>query len=545
MKHVTVVGLAADRESVLQSLQNEGVVHLTPCAPDSANHDSAADLKKKLDQLRSCMTMLDEFRHKRYELEFTDDELPGVLCELLDEWKRLHDELFAVRHQIAEYTPWGDFVPSDLDRLKSTIDVYVQLWSVPKKDYELLEFADGVYHKPLDQHADMRFCTVSYGKPVELGPPAIEVPVPEMSVSEMNRKRRDLEKRVEELTEIFHQMASRKSVIADAINDLKTRLAFTLGKEGSYTDSGFFGIEGWVPAVRAASVKKCLKSGDKPVYISFRDPRDDEEPPVLTEEPAWARPSRALFNVLGVIPGYREYDISPVFIIAMALFTAMLIGDAGYGLLLFIPLAVFYKKLRYGKKVDPNMLHLGLILSGSIAIYGCITGVYFGWSPPADASHGFAGFLRSLRLLDGNNNALMQKLCFIIGTVHLTAAHLWRAARKFSQPVPIRGLADIGWIAALWASYMLVMTLVLSRPLNPAFWPLVFFALTMIILFTEPQKNILKMVLLGIASIPLNALSCFSDIISYVRLMAVGSAGVVMEVAFNNLAIQLHNPIFT
>jgi len=529
MKHVTIAGLTADREQFLECLQKLGVLHLTPCVPAPERTESSIDLKSNVDRLQACLTMLDEFRHKRYELEYTDDELPYVLCGLLHEWKDLHERLFALRHQIAVFTPWGDFDPRDVERARN-LNLYIQLWSVPQKDYEKIDFDEGVYHKAIRRQVDMLFCTASYGKPVALDTPAVEVPMPADRLSAMAEKAHAMEERVKQLTDVFRQIASRRSVIVDALNELRTQLAFSVGQEGSYSDETLFGLEGWVPAARTVEVQRQLKTVGRPVYVACREPEEDEEPPVLTKEPVWARPARAFFDILGVVPGYTEYDISPVYIIAIALFTAMLIGDGGYGLLLLLSLIILYKRLRYKLKVDPNLLHMLIILAAAIAVYGLMTMTIFGWTP-ADKRFVF---------LDGDNFTLMMGICFVIGAIHLSAAHLWRACRKFSEPVRMRGLADLGWIAVVWAMYFLVLNLVLNKPIHPAFLPLLITGLASAFVFAAPQKNVLKMVVQGLGNIsPLNIISAFSDVISYVRLMAVGTAGVVMERAFNELAINV------
>lgn len=536
MKHVTIVGLTADREKFLECLQGLGVLHLTPCVPAPERTESLVDLRSNVDQLQSCLTRLDEFRHKRYELEYTDDDLPHVLCGLLREWKDLHQQLFALRHQIAVYTPWGKFDPRDIERARD-FNVYIQLWNVPQKDYDKIDFKEGVYHKAINQQIDMLFCTVSYGKAVALDTPAVEVPTPADKLTDMAQKAHELEERVKQLTEIFRQISSRRQAIVDALNELRTQLAFSVGQEGSYADETLFGLEGWVPVIQTAQVREQLTTVGRPVYVACRDPKEDEEPPVLTKEPVWARPARAFFDILGVVPGYTEYDISPIYIIAIALFTAMLIGDAGYGLVLLISFIVFYKRLRYKMKIDPNLLHMVIILAAAISVYGLITMTIFGWTP-AD---------KRFVLLDGDDFMLMMWICFIIGAVHLSAAHLWRACRKFSEPVRVRGVAELGWIAVVWAMYFLVLNLVLNKPMHPAFFPLLITGLACAFLFAAPQKNLLKMVVEGLANIsPLNIISAFSDVISYVRLMAVGTAGVVMERAFNELAIDVvDNVVFT
>jgi len=529
MKHVAIAGLTADREQFLECLQGLGVLHLTPCVPAPERSESSVELRSKVDRLQACLTMLDEFRHKRYELEYTDDELPYVLCGLLQEWKDLHQRLFALRHEVAVYTPWGDFDPRDIERTRE-LNLYIQLWSVPQKDYEKIDFDEGVYHKAISQQIDLLFCTVNFGKPVVLDAPVVELPAPADKLSDMAEKAHMLEERVKQLTDVFHQIASRRSVIVDALNELRTQLAFSVGQEGAYADETLFGIEGWVPATQTAQVRKQLKTVGRPVYVACRDPEEGEEPPVLTKEPVWARPARAFFDILGVVPGYTEYDISPIYIIAIALFTAMLIGDAGYGLLLLLSVIVFYKRLRYKLKIDPNLVHMLIILAAAISAYGLITMTIFGWTP-AD---------KRFVLLDGDNFTLMMGICFVIGAIHLSAAHLWRACRKFSEPVRARGLADLGWIAVVWAMYFLVLNLVLNKPMHSMFWPLFIAGLACAFVFAAPQKNVLKMVVQGLGNIsPLNIISAFSDVISYVRLMAVGTAGVVMERAFNELAIDV------
>jgi len=529
MKHVTIAGLTVDREQFLECLQGLGVLHLTPCVPAPERTESSIELKSKVDRLQACLTMLDEFRHRRYGLEYTDDELPDVLCGLFQEWKDLHKRLFALRHEIAVYTPWGDFDPRDVERAHK-LNLYIQLWSVPQKDYEKIDFAEGVYHKSIRRQVDMLFCTASYGKPVALDTPAVEVPMPADRLSTMAENAHTLEQCVKQLTDVFRQIASRRSVIVDALNELRTQLAFSIGQEGSYSDETLFGLEGWVPATRTAEIGNQLKTVGRPVYVACRDPEEDEEPPVLTKEPVWARPARAFFDILGVVPGYGEYDISPIYIIAIALFTAMLIGDGGYGLLLLLSSIIFYKRLRYKLKVDPDLLHMLIILAAAIAVYGLMTMTIFGWTP-AD---------KRFVLLDGDNFTLMMGICFIIGAIHLSAAHLWRACRKFSEPVRVRGLADLGWIAVVWAMYFLVLNLVLNKPIHPAFLPLLITGLACAFVFAAPQKNALNMVVQGLGNIsPLNIIAAFSDVISYVRLMAVGTAGVVMERAFNELAINV------
>ncbi len=101
--------------------------------------------------------------------------------------------------------------------------------------------------------------------------------------------------------------------------------------------SDLFAVQGWLPAEnydtldRAACRNRAFRSS-----LEKTEPAEDEQPPTLIRPPAWARPIEGLFKMLGTVPGYREFDVSAPFLIALPIFTAMLISDAGYGAMLLL-----------------------------------------------------------------------------------------------------------------------------------------------------------------------------------------------------------------
>ena len=100
----------------------------------------------------------------------------------------------------------------------------------------------------------------------------------------------------------------------------------------------------------------------------------------------------------------------------------------------------------------------------------------------------------------------------------------------------LAALADAGWILVLWTAFFLAKTLVLGDSF-PYFgkWLLVS-GLALVILFTNPQRNILKGIVEGLGTVALSLMNNFTDVVSYVRLFAVGLAGVAIADAFNSMA---------
>jgi V/A-type H+-transporting ATPase subunit I len=198
----------------------------------------------------------------------------------------------------------------------------------------------------------------------------------------------------------------------------------------------------------------------------------------------------------------------------------MLIGDAGYGLV-YILLAMFMqRKMKHLK--DKRVFSLVYLLSSCAVVWGLITGIFFGphkWLRPL-----IPYFSKDINT---------QAFCFLIGTTQLSIAHLWKFLRKWPS---LKALSDIGWVFILWAAYLLANTLILSKTF-PVFGKYFFIiGAALVILFTNPLRNIFKGIGIGLGDFLLKVMGSFGDIVSYVRLFAVGAAGVAIAAAFNQMA---------
>jgi V/A-type H+/Na+-transporting ATPase subunit I len=254
-------------------------------------------------------------------------------------------------------------------------------------------------------------------------------------------------------------------------------------------------------------------------------PDENDAVPTLLRNPAWISLIKPVLKLLELTPGYRELDISPLFIVFFSLFFGMLIGDAGYGLIYF--LLTFWAHKKIGHKVqDKSVFFLFYILSFCAIIWGLLNVTFFGqaWLLNLGAKPLVPALL---------NTSFVQALCFFIGALHLTLGHSWRAVLKAPS---LCALADIGWISIIWAVFFLAKSLLLSD-VFPFFgsWLLIA-GLVLVLFFTSPQKNILKTIGAGLGTLALSLVNNFTDVVSYIRLFAVGLAGVAIADAFNAMA---------
>jgi len=281
------------------------------------------------------------------------------------------------------------------------------------------------------------------------------------------------------------------------------------------------------------------------------EPEMTDNPPTLLKMSKWTAIIKPVFEFLGTVPGYREYDISKYFLMFFALFVAMIIGDAGYGMI-FLSLAIVahYKSAKSGKPLA-LAIKLFYVLSVTTVTWGTITGNWFGavqiaslpffkaLTIPQIAT--FPEVFNNPEFTDKMSQNRTMLICFIIAITQLSLANIMNFLNNFPK---LKSIANLGWTAMMAGLFLVVLNLVLGMTMPGFTVPLIVGGLLAIILFMNQEQGIgfFKGVLFGLGgafNTFLNSISSFSNIISYIRLFAVGMASVAIASSFNNIAAPM------
>jgi V/A-type H+-transporting ATPase subunit I len=332
------------------------------------------------------------------------------------------------------------------------------------------------------------------------------------------------------------------------------------------SQADLFAVQGWLPSEKASQLESQLSSHGIHAAVSTRPAQEEEVPPTLIRYCSWAIPIQGLFDMLGTLPGYREMDLSPFFMLALPVFAAMLIGDAGYGLLISLAGLILCSRLARvaGRPTAQILIIFGLVT----LLWGVLNANYFGVTPQTLAKAG--GFVKSSEAAGAVNyealwsgtgfysqaarimrraaplwrqdpklaRFLLIKVSLIIGCLHLILARF----RKAVQLIPDqRTLAEIGWIVTLADMLVLIWHLLFigADKVPAVVWWVLLAAMLLSSWFTKPDRSVVKRLLLGFAASMLPLLSTFSDTMSYVRLFAVGLASYYIASAFNSLGAKM------
>ncbi|MBL7068794.1 MAG: hypothetical protein ISS34_02935 [Candidatus Omnitrophica bacterium] len=531
MKKITVIVSNRSRDGLLLKLREAGAVHIKHVTEPFS--DETNRLEERMSLLTEAVDILNTYKrppHKDTKTQKPEEELIKTAQEIIERQSEKEASLISMRDiktSIAWFRPWGDFDPKELEVLEER-GVFVKLYRLRKNEFKKIPSAlKEKIHIIKRERPYLYFAFISKERDESLN--FTQIPRPKKSLWEFKKGLGFFKRQIEKVDTFIKASIHLKSALKDEISILERRLKFINVRDGMKDEASFSYLQGYCPqedVPRISSITESEGAG----YLA-EDPDDPNETPTFIKNPRWIDIISPVFKFMNTLPGYREYDISLPFLIFFSLFFAMLIGDAGYGLVFLVITLLARLKARNAPREPFFLMYL---LSLTTIAWGAITGTYFGSEGIARLPFLNGVVIDSINSFAADNQNFMIYICFVIGAVHLSIAHLMQAARTINS---LKCMAQLGWISVVWGIFFAAGTLVIARPFPVYGGYLLGAGVGLILFFSNFQKNIIKGIFTTLADLPLKIISSFSDVVSYLRLFAVGYASVIMARSFNEMAM--------
>ena len=438
--------------------------------------------------------------------------------------QNIQKSIIEINEKLTFYKIWGDnFNQKDLNLLENK-GIYVRLYYIDKAllktlpdDKEIVAFDEYENKIPIALFSEYKNEKLIYK----------EEGIPKLSNANLLDIKARKIRQYNQLTVFLDEYKNYQTTLESYEHLLQNRLASETAIDGmGDIQSKVKYLRGFIPR---DEVSKFKKIADHEVWgYDIKEPTNMDEVPVYIKNPKWISIINPMMKFIDIVPGYKEIDVSIYFLIAFALFFAMLVGDAGYGFI-FLALAIVFRK-----KMTPQLRTLIYVLSGSTIIWGVLSGTYFGAEQIAQLPFLKDFVIPYISSFGVDNVNFMMFLSFLIGAVHLTVAH---GIRFYQFINSIKALSEVGWILMIWGLFFVTGKLVLGDPPPIGYHWLFIVGTTLVVLFSEESNNFFKSMGASIANLPLSLISGFSDIVSYVRLFAVGMATAAVAASFNNMIL--------
>ncbi|NOY75844.1 MAG: hypothetical protein GXP32_08650 [Kiritimatiellaeota bacterium] len=539
MLKTTVICLKMERESALERLRELGLMHI-----DAAPIEETADRSEssaRLADLEKAFLVLDGVKPAE-KTESTLESVPdgdalaeavvSLSNEKLDGLKEFDD----LRKDRELLIPWGEFSADTLNSLNEK-GIEVHLCQTSRELFEDLKTktaeADtekggtAAFHILRQNKHEVYFALIA-----TRGLDVSELPLarlPEnLSITETESAIESIESRIKAIDKELAELAPLKNHLKKRSAELAERLEF-LEKRDSMAESGVVAhITGFIPEPETDNLKQAAKKQGWGLYLI--EPDSDDNTPTFIKVPKFLEISKPIFDFIGISPGYYEWDVSTCFLFFLTIFVGIIVGDAGYGLI-FLVLAILAKlKLKSSEKTD-QALNLMILLSLSIIVWGALNGTYFALRPDL-----LPKWMRGLDWFTDpqTKNQHIQQLCFLIAAIHLSLAHLWKATLYINSR---KALGEIGWAMFIWGNYFMALNLIVYPDVE---WPVKL--LTVLYCggalltagFAVNWKDVGD-----VCNYPFGLIGTFVDLLSYIRLFAVGLATYYIADSFNNMGMML------
>ncbi len=567
MKKVSLITLGDKKEQTLKKLRKLGIVHIEI---SEGSGEKLSEYKEQISLLEHALFSVG--KNKNQEQKNLDTQKALEIAKEIDSLAQEKSSCLAQRatlsSELERLKSWGDIDPDSINDLISK-GAFVGVYEMPKAEYNALDESLNTV-KFYSNKSVVRFLALKQGEESENPLSNYQIVLPKMSTAKMGQKIASLTARAEEIDAKISSNACYIESIKKAIQVIEKEVEFEIYSTGmesevlSNNETGAVSVayfKGYIETEKLDKLKKEAQENAWGLFIS--DPTEEDNVPTKLKNNKFVSLIYPLTDFLGTVPGYFEYDISGWFLGFILIFFGIIFGDGGYGLLICSVAAIpIIKSLITKKPVAPTFLLVGLFGLSTI-LWGTLTCTWFGLSPDQlpqwlkslsipVISNVYADKIWSLPWTSGGVGLTtaqnLQIFCFTLALIQLTVAHIKGAVRNRKS---LKILGDIGSIFQLLGIYYLVLNLVVNAevfgfglvlggiPVGTVSIGLIGLGFVMSFVFSNYEGSVVKAIissLTNIVSVLLGVVNVFSDIVSYIRLWAVGLAGAAISATVNELA---------
>ena len=537
MKSVTLLTMAAESDYALEALRDLGVMQIVQSVKNSTVTQCAIEA---CNQAEKVCRILETAASNRNDSENSTSgdaarghEILRKTADITTGISTLEQEIATLKQRIDRLSVWGNFRKADISCLAEN-GVDIRLCAGTLEEYKRAAEMENVSVSLISStKSQAAFVAAVTGK-FTSGELAL-LPLFKLADDDDPDTLAQRKKTAEEqLTAAGEQLALYSCELPSvraACQELMEQVEFDRAADAMAEHGAVAVLKGFVPVPELEKLRAAAK--EKGWGLLITDPAEDDNVPVLLQNNRFTRLIKPLFDFLGIVPGYRELDVSGGILIFFTIFYAIIIGDAGYGICFtaLSLLGLLAAKKRPALKLP---MRLFLILSLMTTVWGALCGSWFGLAAipgtggkPFQALEAFRNFSSETA-----KQANVQLFCFILAVAQLSCGRIWKAVCDRNW----RSIGDnLGWMLIIWGNFFLTIRLIVyPGEFPPVMYGLYGIGLLLVMVCGVNWRNVADLF-----QFPFNIVGSFTDVLSYIRLFAVSLAGACIASSFNGMAFDV------
>lgn len=517
--------------SFLEKLQKLGVLHVVK--KDTKVTSEIEEKYRQLNQLDKTIQFLQR-RENQQKISLSESDGLKIMQEIEEkqnELEALEQKQEELKKELQKAKPWGTFSTEIIQKLKEE-NILLRFFISPAGKFSEL-IASGLPAVMVQEDRGRVYFVLIQQNNEKWEVDADEVAAPEIPLNEIEKEIVKTEQKKEVIEKMFDEFAgSAMKLLEKTKTEWQNSLEYNhvVLNTTSEAEEKLMILKGWVPKIKKEEIDAFLEKNEVLFVASKATPKDNA--PVLLTNNRFTR----LFEPIGKmfsLPDYNELDLTIFFAPFFMLFFGFCLGDAGYGLLFIVGAGLY--KLKAPKAFKPY-LSLIQFLGLATVIFGAISGTFFGINL-LEAEVLWMGNLK-LYFLDPNK---MFNLALLLGAVQIIFGLFIKAANRIKQFGFQFSLAIIGWLIILLGSgiYVLLTKIQIIQPGKIVLYSILAIGGFFILFFSDPEVNVFARIGKGVWDIYSTVTGIFGDLLSYIRLFALGLSSAILGFVINDIALQI------
>ena len=544
MNKLTLLVYHKEYIDFLQRLRQVGVVHIVERKSGAVENPEVEKQMALIARYKRTIKRLERCAVENLQPAKGYDGAMAVIekCDtLLAEIAQRKGILQTLDKDAAALAPWGEFDVTTIEKLESA-GYDIRFFISPAKNF-CQEWVDEYNAIVVAEQASRLYFVTVTPKHVVVDIDAEVAKLPDASLSALESEKERVEQQIETFSAELDKLAVAELNTLRAANDaLMHDLEFMKVALDGEKVSGdkLVLLEGWAPEENLAELKAMLDESG--AFYDVRPVRRGDEAPVKLKNNAFTRMYEMLTKMYGM-PSGTDFDPTPILAPFFSLFFAFCMGDAGYGLILILMGFILKKKL---KSDLAGMMNLVITLGIFTTLIGAVLGTFFGMSllsdfdlPEKIRQFIIAGDIE----LFGSTYDKQMILALGIGVVHISIAMTVKAINNtvfygFKESLSAWGW----WLVVVGGAVLGTLTFLSAIPAEVSKWAFIGIGSVGalgIYIFNNLRRNVFANIGAGIWDTYNMASGLLGDVLSYIRLFALGLAGGMLGQTFNSLALML------
>ncbi|MDD5619512.1 MAG: V-type ATPase 116kDa subunit family protein [Proteiniphilum sp.] len=540
MKKFTFLIFHRDYDRFLHELRELGMIHVVEKEEAALNREELHQFIAESKLLKEARKTLEKVVDKK-TFTPTDQpsvargmEIPAAIAGIEAEKSALTQKLHVSIREREALRPWGNFNPTYLKKLEEA-GYHLNLFITPDRNYnpEWEEEYNALIIRREGSKTYFLTLTREAGLADRLN--LEEMKHPELSLQELDQLTVTLHEQIGQQEEALKKLTAELPSLDAALSELNTKILFTRVADSAtpLAEEKLKLLQGWAPLDNEAEIAAYLAS--KEVYFETATPQPEDDVPIKFANNRFTRLFEPIAE-LYMLPKYNEIDLTPFFAPFFMIFFGLALGDIGYGVFLFAgaTFASIFMKKKLGKAMI-GILRLVQILGASATICGLLTGGFFGFN----IYETNIPFFQNMKDQVYFDNQQMFNLSLVLGVIQIMFGLILKIFNRIKQFGFMHALSTIGWVILLMSVIVAFLFPALLAMGGTLHLILMGAAAILIFLFNSPGKNPLLNIGLGLYDTYNMATGLLGDVLSYVRLFALGLSGGILASVFNSLALGL------